>query len=453
MPILQHTPSRDREAVEAMRRCARPLAAGACDDADLIALLAGSRYALLGEASHGTDDFYRERASITKRLIAGHGFAAVAVEADWPDALRVDRYVRGEPGDASAREALADFQRFPTWMWRNRVVAEFVEWLREHNAALPAERRCGFYGIDLYSLFTSMQAVLIYLDRTDPQAARRARERYACFDHFHQDSQAYAYAARFGLSASCEDEVVTQLQELVAARGRSAGRDTGVDATARFQAEQNARLVRNAEAYYRTMFSGRVSSWNLRDRHMLEMLEALQDHLAAGRPEPPRLAVWAHNSHLGDARATEMGDSGEWNLGQLVRERHGDAAALLGFSTHHGTVTAASDWDAPHEKKRVRPGLEGSYESLFHQIGIARFRLILRGNDELARALAAPRLQRAIGVIYRPETERQSHYFLTCLPRQFDAVVHIDQTYAIEPLDRSEPRTEGEAPETYPSGV
>ncbi|MGZ5894356.1 MAG: erythromycin esterase family protein [Caldimonas sp.] len=449
MSILQHIPSRDREAYEAVRRHARPLAPGAGDDAELMALLAGSRFALLGEASHGTDEFYRERAGITNRLIVEHGFAAVAVEADWPDALRIDRYVRGESGDASAREALADFKRFPTWMWRNRVVAEFVEWLREHNAALPPERRCGFYGIDLYSLFTSMDAVLAYLDRADPQAGRRARERYACFDHFHQDSQAYAYAARFGLTPTCEQEVVSQLQELLAVRGR----DAGIDPAARFHAEQNARLVRNAEAYYRTMFSGRVSSWNLRDRHMLEMLEALHQHLGAGRAEPPRLAVWAHNSHLGDARATEMAERGEWNLGQLVRERHGDAAALLGFSTHHGTVTAANDWDAEHEKKRVSPGLDGSYELLFHQVAIARFALVLRGNDELAQVLAAPRLQRAIGVIYRPETERQSHYFRTHLPRQFDAVVHIDQTHALEPLDRTEPHTEGEAPETYPSGV
>lgn len=453
MSILKSWRSRDHEALEAVRRHARPLAGDACQDADLVALLAGSRYALLGEASHGTDEFYRERAELTKRLIAEHGFAAVAVEADWPDALRIDRYVRGGSADASARDALADFLRFPTWMWRNRVVLEFVEWLRAHNAALPAERRTGFYGIDLYSLFASIDAVLAYLDRTDPQAARRARERYSCFDHFHEDSQAYAMAARFGLSATCENEVVQQLQELVAARGRHAGSDAAVDPSARFAAEQNARLVRNAEAYYRTMFSGRVSSWNLRDRHMVETLDALHDHLAAGRREPPRIAVWAHNSHLGDASATEMGEAGEWNVGQLVREQHGEAAVLLGFSTHHGTVTAASEWDAQHERMHVRPGLDGSFEALFHEVGIARFGLVLRGNGELAQALSAPRLQRAIGVIYRPETERQSHYFTTRLPRQFDAVVHIDRTRALEPLDRTEPRTEGEAPETYPSGV
>lgn len=445
--------SRDDDALAALRRHARPLAGRAADDDELVALLAGARYALLGEASHGTDEFYRERAELTKRLIAEHGFAAVAVEADWPDALRIDRYVRGGSTDGSARAALADFRRFPTWMWRNRVVLEFVEWLRTHNAGLRPARQTGFYGIDLYSLFTSIDAVLAYLDRTDPPAARRARERYSCFDHFEEDSQAYATAARFGLSATCEKEVVAQLQELVAARGGDAARDAAVDPSARFAAEQNARLVRDAEAYYRTMFSGRVSSWNLRDRHMVETLDALHDHLAAGWPEPPRIAVWAHNSHLGDASATEMGEGGEWNVGQLVREQHGDAAVLLGFSTHHGTVTAASDWDAPHEQMQVRPGLEGSFEALFHDVGIERFALLLRGNRELARALAAPRLQRAIGVIYRPETERQSHYFKARLPRQFDAIVHIDRTRALEPLDRSEPHSQGEAPETYPSGV
>jgi erythromycin esterase-like protein len=451
--ILTSSRSRDHDVLEAVRRHARPLAGHAAGDAELVALLAGARYALLGEASHGTDEFYRERAELTQRLIAEHGFAAVAVEADWPDALRIDRYVRGGSTDRSAVDALADFRRFPSWMWRNRVVLEFVEWLRAHNAALPAERRTGFYGIDLYSLFTSIDAVLAYLDRTDPEAARRARARYSCFDHFQEDSQAYATAARFGLSATCEKEVVQQLQELLAARGRRAGSDAAGDSSARFAAEQNARLVRNAEAYYRTMFSGRVSSWNLRDRHMVETLDALHDHLAAGRLEPPRIAVWAHNSHLGDASATEMGEAGEWNVGQLVREQHGDAAVLLGFSTHHGTVTAASDWGEPHQRMQVRPGLEGSFEALFHELGIPRFGLVLRGNDELAQALAAPRLQRAIGVIYRPETERQSHYFRTRLPRQFDAIVHIDRTRALAPLDRGEPHTEGEAPETYPSSV
>jgi erythromycin esterase-like protein len=437
----------------AVQRHAIALAGSAADDDGLVELLATARFALIGEASHGSDDFYRERAALTRRLIVEHRLDAVAVEADWPDAYRVNRYVRGLSDDADAAAALADFERFPTWMWRNTVVVEFVEWLRAHNAKLPREARVGFYGLDLYSLFTSIQAVLAYLDRVDPTAARRARDRYACFERFGEDSQAYGYATRFDLDTSCEQAVVAQLRELVAKSGEISRGLADGDADAFFHAEQNARLVKNAEAYYRAMFSSRVSSWNLRDRHMAETLDALGTHLGRRRGRPARFAVWAHNSHLGDARATEMGEGGELNLGQLVRERYGAAAALVGFSTHHGTVTAASDWDEPAETKRIRPGLEGSYEALFHDVGHARFRLVLRGNDELARALAAPRLQRAIGVIYRPETERHSHYFKTRLPRQFDAMIHLDGTLALEPLDRHATAAAADAPETTPSGV
>jgi len=430
-----------------------PLAGSAADDCGLVDLLASARFALLGEASHGSEDFYRERAALTRRLIAERRLDAIAVEADWPDAYRVNRYVRGVGDDANGDLALADFERFPTWMWRNTVVVDFIEWLRGHNATLPPQARVGFYGLDLYSLFTSIQAVLAHLDRIDPAAARRARDRYACFERFAEDSQAYGYATRFDLDASCEQAVVAQLRELVARGGEVSRGFADGDADAHFHAEQNARLVKNAEVYYRAMFSSRVSSWNVRDRHMAETLDALDAHLAHRRGEPARFAVWAHNSHLGDARATEMGESGELNLGQLVRERHGAAAVLLGFSTHHGTVTAASDWDAPAETKQVRPGLEGSYEALFHEVGHERFRLILRGNDELAERLAAPRLQRAIGVIYRPETERHSHYFHTQLARQFDVIVHLDATRALVPLERRAPRETAGAPETYPSGV
>ena len=437
----------------AVQRHAVPIAASAADDRALVELLASARFVLLGEASHGTDEFYRERAALTRRLVVEQRLDAIAVEADWPDAQRVNRYVRGLGDDASAAAALADFERFPTWMWRNTVVVEFVEWLREHNAALPPDARVGFYGLDLYSLFTSIQAVLRHLDRVDPAAARRARDRYACFERFAEDSQAYGYATRFDLDASCEQAVLAQLREMVARSGELSRGQADGDLDARFHAEQNARLVKNAEAYYRAMFSSRVSSWNLRDRHMAETLDALDAHLARRRGRPARLAVWAHNSHLGDARATEMGESGELNLGQLVRERHGPAAVLLGFSTHHGTVTAASDWDAPAETKQVRPGLEGSFEALFHDVGHERFGLLLRGNDALARAIAAPRLQRAIGVIYRPETERHSHYFHTRLARQFDAIVHLDATHALVPLERAAAPAEGEPPETYPSGV
>jgi len=441
-------------ALAAVQRHAVALATSAGEDEGLVELLAHARFALIGEASHGSDDFYRERAALTRRLIVERRLDGVAVEADWPDAYRVNRYVRGLGEDADAAAALGDFARFPSWMWRNTVVVEFVDWLRAHNATLAPAARIGFYGLDLYSMFTSMQAVLATLDRIDPQAARRARDRYGCFERFAEDSQAYGYATRFDLDASCEKAVLAQLRELVAKSGEVSRGLADGDADAFFHAEQNARLVKNAEAYYRAMFSSRVSSWNLRDRHMAETLGALDGHLARRRGRPARFAVWAHNSHLGDARATEMGEGGELNLGQLVRERHGPAVALVGFSTHHGTVTAASDWGEPAQTMQVRPGLEGSYEALFHDVGHNRFRVVLRGNDDLAKALASPRLQRAIGVVYRPETERHSHYFHARLARQFDAVIHLDETLALEPLDGRVPATvETDAAKTYPSGL
>lgn len=442
--VSRPSAGRDASLVHQLRPHLQPL-----DNHDaLLGFIGDARLALIGEASHGTHEFYAERAALTRRLIVEKGFTAVAVEADWPDALRVDRYVRGLGDDPDADAALSGFKRFPTWMWRNTVVRDFVEWLRGYNTGLPRSHQAGFYGIDLYSLFSSIQAVLAYLDNTDPDAARRARARYACFDHAAEDSQAYGYAASFGLKPSCEDEVIQQLREMnIAARSA-----IGPEGDEAFYARQNARLVRNAEEYYRTMFQGRVSSWNLRDSHMVETLQALDRHLAA-YATPPRIAVWAHNSHLGDASATEMGDRGEWNVGQLVRDRWGQAAVSIGLSTHHGSVTAASDWDKPAQRKRVRPGLHGSFEELFHHAGPDRFWLALRGNPGLQDLLKARRLQRAIGVIYRPETERLSHYFEACLPQQFDALIHIDETRALEPLDPEPGWTLGEAPETYPSGL
>ena len=429
-----------------------PLPGTRSDHDALMGLIGPARFALLGEASHGTREFYRERIRITQRLITEKGFTAVAVEADWPDAWRVNRYVRGLSDDRDAAQALSGFRRFPAWMWRNTEVRDFVEWLREHNKGRGRGDQVGFYGIDLYSLFSSMQAVLDYLDRVDPEGARMARARYACFDHAREDSQAYGYGASYGLTPSCEDEVVRQLREMNR-RVAEMAPVPGLERDEAFFAQQNARLVHNAEEYYRTMFRGRVSSWNLRDSHMVETLQALDRHLSAGGP-PPRIAVWAHNSHLGDASATEMGDLGEWNVGQLVRDRYAGDAVLVGFSTHRGWVTAASEWDDPPHRKRVREGLEGSWEDIFHRTGTERFLLALRGNPELLSLIAAPRrLQRAIGVIYRPETERQSHYFFTRLADQFDAVIHIDQTHALEPLDHGPVWHTGEAPETYPSAL
>lgn len=448
----QHSPTHtDTALLEGLRQHLHPLTGSTHDHDGLLQMIGPARFVLLGEASHGTREFYQERVNITKRLITEKGFTAIAVEADWPDAWRVNRYVRSLSDDRNAGDALSGFERFPAWMWRNTVVRDFVEWLREYNAGRSAASQVGFYGMDLYSLFTSIQEVLAYLDRTDPPAAERARDRYACFDHAGEDSQAYGYAASFGLAPSCEDEVVQQLRAMTRRFGQLPP-TPGLERDEMFYVQQNARLVRNAEEYYRTMFHGRVSSWNLRDSHMEETLQALDRHLGTGGV-PPRMAVWAHNSHLGDAAATEMGDRGEWNVGQLVRDRHDGDAVLVGFSTHHGSVTAASNWDEPPQHKRVRAGLPGSWEALLHQTGTPRFWLNLRDNAALGELTEPQRLQRAIGVIYRPETERQSHYFHTHLSQQFDALIHIDETHALEPLDRGPVWHSGEAPETFPSGM
>ena len=404
---------------------------------------------LVGEASHGTHDFYHQRAEITKRLITEKGFNAVAVEADWPDAYRVNRYVQCDSEDKNADEALSGFERFPTWMWRNTVVLGFTEWLHNLNAERGENNRVGFYGLDLYSLFNSMEAVVNYLDRVDPDAARRARYRYSCFEHFGEDSQAYGYAASFDLERSCEDEAINQLLDMQRRAMEY------LDASGRedfFDAEQNARLVKNAEEYYRSMFRGRQSSWNLRDTHMAETVDALIAYLRRHQRQP-KIVLWAHNSHLGDARATEMGARGELNVGQLVRQKYGDAAFNVGFTTYTGTVTAANDWDEPGERKIVRPALPDSYELAFHETGIPRFYLSLGNGAGRSSLLSKPRLQRAIGVIYRPQTERISHYFRADLPRQFDAVIHLDETHALRPLDIPEGWHDAEPPETYPSGL
>jgi len=438
---------------DVVQEAAQPLV-GEEDDYDpLVTLVGDASLVLIGEASHGTHEFYRERAQITKRLIKEKGFTAVAVEADWPDAYRINRYVRGTSSDADAVEALSGFKRFPSWMWRNADVLDFVGWLRTYNEDLPASAtKVGFYGLDLYSLHTSIEAVLDYLDRIDPEAAHRARARYACFDHFGKDEQAYGYATGLGISESCEDEVVSQLLEIYQNSAEYAWRDGRFAPDEHFYATQNARLVMNAERYYRSMFRGRVSSWNLRDAHMVETLESLHAFLHTQNSHS-KVVVWEHNSHLGDARATRMGQEGEWNVGQLVRERHQDDAKLIGFTTYQGTVTAASNWDAPAERKRVLPALEGSYEALFHDTNIPRFMLTFGETDHVTAALHEPLLERAIGVIYRPETERASHYFQAHLSAQFDAVLHFDETRAVEPLERTSEWEAGEVPETFPTGI
>jgi erythromycin esterase-like protein len=443
----------DATLSDVLRTAAQPLDELVPDYDPLLRVIGDARFVLLGEASHGTHDFYAERARITKRLIEEQRVMAVAAEADWPDAARVNRYVRGRSDDRDATDALADFRRFPQWMWRNTDVVEFVEWLRHYNDALPSgARKVGFYGLDLYSLRASMESVLRYLAKDDPQAAARARARYACFDQFGDDARAYGFLTGTGLAARCRDEAVAQLAELARRAVADAGRDGRASEDEFFDAVQNARLVKNAEEYYRTMFIGDVSSWNLRDRHMMEMLDALAEHL--GRQGlRPKVAVWAHNSHIGDARATEMSQRGELNIGQLVRSKYGRESVLIGFTTHHGTVTAASDWDGPAERKQVRPALLGSYEKTFHATKIPRFMLAWRDGDPARRRLLESRLERAIGVIYRPDTERGSHYFHARIAEQFDVVLHFDETHAVEPLERSAEWEAGEVPETFPFAV
>jgi erythromycin esterase-like protein/predicted phosphoribosyltransferase len=445
-----------RSDVDRVRAAAAPLLGGADDYDRLLDLVGDARFVLIGEASHGTHEFYRERARLTRRLIEDCGFGAVAVEADWPDAYRVNRYVRGTSDDPDAMAALADFQRFPRWMWRNADVLDFVAWLRASNDEQSIEAdKVGFYGLDLYSLQASIQAVIAYLNKVDPDGAERARMRYACFDHFGDDPQIYGYATALGYAEPCENEAVGQLVELQRRRADLVRQDGQAAEDEFFFATQNARLARNAEAYYRAMFHGRIPSWNLRDRHMAETLSALVAHLEQ-RQRPAKVVVWAHNSHLGDARATAMTAEGEWNLGQLVREQHGREAFLVGCTTYGGTVTAASNWDEPARQRRVRPALADSYEALFHAAAPEasnNFLLCLRDGDA-ADLLRAERLERAIGVIYRPETERFSHYFLARLSDQFDAVLHFDETTALVPLDPDAGwETPEELPETFPFGV
>ena len=442
---------------EAIAHAALPLRGEAADTSPLLQRLEGAEIVLLGEASHGTHQFYAQRAAITRRLIAERGFNAVAVEADWPDAYRINCFVRGESDDPDAEAALGDFHRFPRWMWRNADVLQFVQWLREYNDALPPGKpKTGFYGIDLYSLSRSIEAVIGYLDKIDPDAAARARARYACFDDFGDNPQIYGQMVSLGLAEDCENEVVGQLLELQQRAAELAERDGRSGADEQFFAEQNARVARNAAAYYRSMFRGRVSSWNLRDQHMADTIDVLIPHLRQ-HDGYARIAVWAHNSHLGDARATEMGVVGELNVGPLMRERHPNETYGIGFTTYEGTVTAAAEWDSPARRRRILPALPGSYEDLLHQasaIAEADLMLDLRDPGPATDALAEPRLERAIGVIYKPETERFSHYFHAILPRQFDTVLHIDRTAAVQPID-ADPGFEApdETPETWPFGV
>lgn len=443
-----------------VRKATTPLDGSPSDFDGILRRSKGKQVVLLGEASHGTHEFYRVRGEITKRLIEEEGFNAVAVEADWPDAHRVNNYVRGTGTDWEGIEALGGFRRFPQWMWRNTDVLDFIGWLRNRNDCLrrgpdgkpEGGNPAGFYGLDLYSLNASRKAVLDYLREHDPSVARRVEERYDCFDRYGGDTQRYGLLAGSGMSGDCEKEVIAVLTELHRGRTVFLGHDGKKAEDAFFDADQNARVVRDAEEYYRTMFRSDVSSWNLRDRHMMRSLLQLIAHLERQHGHA-KVVVWAHNSHLGNAAATSMGARGELNIGQLVRDHFGKAALAIGFTTHSGTVTAASDWDGPAARMRVRPGMSGSYEELFHETGIPSFWLDCHADREVLELLRHPRLERAIGVIYRPETERQSHYFMASLPDQFDGILHYDKTRAVEPLERTLEWESGEVEETYPSGL
>lgn len=433
-----------------LRRAAHVL--GHDDDAyrGLIERIGPASVVLIGEASHGTHEFYRERARLTRSLIRHAGFQSVAVEGDWPDCWRVDRWVRGHAGEETANEALGGFARFPTWMWRNADVLDFVGWLRdwnEHHAQLPV----GFYGLDLYAMHRAMRLVIDHLDRVNPAAAARARARYACLDRFESQPQAYGYAVEVGAHESCEEYVIQQLLEMLSRSLVHRG-VTPPDPDETFHAQQCARLVMGAEAYYRAIYRGPAASWNLRDQHMYSTLEALVAHLRE-RGGTGKVVVWAHNSHLGDARATDMRRRGELNLGELVRRKWQRDAFLIGQTTYRGTVTAAHDWDGPACRMTVRPGLPDSHEDLLHRVGLPRFWLDLDPRGKAAAALSVDRLERFIGVIYRPETERLSHYYHANLSGQFDAVLHFDETRAVEPLERTGTWEAGELSETFPSGL
>jgi len=409
--------------------------------ASLLESIGDARVVLIGEASHGTSEFYRLRERITRRLIEDKGFTIVAAEADWPDAARIDHYVRhrdASPSDWSA------FARFPTWMWRNQEVREFVDWLHEYNKPLKNSKRAGFYGLDLYSLYNSVRAVIGYLEDVDPDLAEIARWRYGCLSPWEADPAAYGHAALTGAYRDCEQDVTLMLKDLYQKRQDYAH----ADGTRFLDASQNAMLVANAERYYRIMYYGSRASWNLRDTHMFDTLNRVLE----AHGSESKAVVWAHNSHIGDASATEMSARGEHNIGQLCRKAFGDQSYRIGFGTDHGTVAAASNWDAPMEIKQVRPAHAQSYERLFHLTQQPGLILPLRHNQNLQviGELAQPRLERAIGVIYRPETELASHYFEAILPRQFDDYVWVDDSAAVTPLTTAELRG---VPDTYPFGI
>ena len=412
-----------------------------CDLEPLMQRIGDRRIVLIGEASHGTSEFYRFRARLTRQLIERQGFTFVSIEGDWPDAARIDHYVRHF--EYPPAEWVA-FARFPTWMWRNHETREFVDWLRLHNTRLQAAERIALYGLDLYSLYSSIRSILEYLDRVDPPTATAARQRYGCLTPWQSDPASYGHATLTGHYRSCEKEVVSMLATILQKHQAYTHRD----GERYLDAVQNARLIANAERYYRIMYYGSRESWNLRDSHMFETLQSLLKYHGAGS----KAIVWAHNSHVGDAAATEMSARGEYNIGNLCRKAYGNDVYIIGFGTDSGTVAAATDWDGPLEIKAVRAALDGSIERLCHGARASNFMLPLQPVRAagVAKGLNKPLLERAIGVIYRPETELQSHYFQAVVPEQFDEYLWFDKTEAVHPIEAHE--LEG-LPDTYPFGL
>jgi len=430
--------------VRMVHNLSRPLR-DAADLDPLLGRIGDAHYALLGEASHGTHEYYAWRAAISRRLIEEKGFNFIAVEGDWPDCYGVNRYVKGYPdsGD-SAREVLHAFRRWPTWMWANEEVVDLAEWLRRHNDGLPEEKKAGFYGLDVYSLWDSLYAVMGYLRQKDPKALDAARQAFRCFEPYGEDVQEYARATAGWVPASCEDEVIRLLEGL----RRTAPEYARDGREAHFVTEQNALVVRNAEAYYRTMVQGGPESWNVRDRHMTQTLERLMRH----HGQAARGIAWEHNTHVGDARFTDMAEDGMVNVGQLVRERHDrEGVVLVGFGSHSGGVIAGVEWEAPVQRMRVPPGRPGSWEDVLHAAG-ADDKLLLFEDGHRAGEMARRRGHRAIGVVYHPEYEQYGNYVPTVLPRRYDAFLYLDQTRALRPLHLPA-RADGEVPETYPTGV
>lgn len=401
----------------------------------LIEKIGDARIVLIGEATHGTEEFYQARIELSKYLIKEKNFHAIAIEGDWPTVYPIHRYLQGEGNPQDAKSCLKNFKRFPTWMWANSIIPSFLKWLRQHNDQMSEiNQKISFYGLDLYSLSESIHSIIEYLKLHDPATVKPALERYACFDHTAYDPEEYAYLVESGLKEACIKEVNEQFLEMQHLAFNKLRENKPEENNLLFYAMQNARLVKNAEHYYRALFESREETWNIRDRHMAETLQNLISFLETKLNMPAKIIVWAHNSHVGDARATEMSNRGEVNLGQLIREQFSNISFHIGFSTYSGTVTAASEWDEEAQIKTVLPALKGSYEELFHELRLKNFILFLHLDEHIVKLLNISRLQRAIGVIYRPDSERFSHYFFVHLPYQFDAIIHIDNTTALKTL-------------------